>query len=395
MSDPLCQIVRAVRQQIGPAIPAVASVLPDVIAAALRQAREHGLPALIEAPADEVNQFGGHSGLTPADFAALVQDIARAHQLDRVPLILGAGNLGPGLWPALDPAAAMAHAARMVADFASAGFNRLHFHALDAPGVAHLVAVAEAQASGRPLPVYALPADSDPLGGVTSPEDLALALSRHQAAFAEAGLECAWRRVRTVWVRFGMGFTPSHVERFDIEQPDRLSAVLRDHDRIALEAPAVDYQPARVCADLTRRNVAVLKLGPAPSFAWREALYALSHVRTWAEGGPHISERMEALMLADPTMWQQDGAGPAAQQRMLRHFGFTDRIRHYWPKAGAELAALAESLQASGLHLPLLLQYLPPETLGRAARLDLPPAQAILQAQVEQALAACYPEETC
>lgn len=100
-------------------------------------------------------------------------------------------------------------------------------------------------------------------------------------------------------------------------------------------------------------------------------------------------------MLADPAMWQQDGAGLGSQHRVLRHFGFTDRIRHYWPKAGAELATLCDSMQASGLHLPLLLQYLPPETLARAARLDLPPAQAILQAQVEQALSACYPEETC
>ena len=395
MSDLLLQIVRAVRQQIGPAVPAVASVLPDVIAAALRQAREHGLPALIEAPAEEVNQFGGHSGLTPADFAALVHDIARSQNLDNVPLILGAEGLGPGLWPGLDPAAAMAHAERMTADFAAAGFNRMHFHDLGATDTARLVAVAEAHAPARHLPVYAIPGGHDPESGVTSPEDLAGALTRHETAFAEAGLASAWRRVRTVSVRFGMGFTPAHVERFDIEQPDELSAVLRDHDRIALEAQAGDYQSARVCADLTRRNVAVLKLGPALSFAWREALYALSHVQTWAEGGAHISDRMEALMLADPAIWLQDGAGLDHPHRVLRHFGFTDSIRHYWPKAEAEVVMLCDSVQASGMHLPLLLQYLAPETLARAARLDLPPAQAILQAHVEQALAACYPEETC
>ena len=100
-------------------------------------------------------------------------------------------------------------------------------------------------------------------------------------------------------------------------------------------------------------------------------------------------------MLADPAIWLQDGAGLDRPHRVLRHFGFTDSIRHYWPKAEAEVAMLCDSVQASGLHLPLLLQYLAPETLARAARLDLPPAQAILQAHVEQALAACYPEETC
>lgn len=395
MSDLLTPIIRAVRQQIGPAIPAVVSVQPDVIAAALRQARDHDMPALIEAPADEVNQFGGHSGLTPADFAALVRDIAGGQGLEAVPLILGADRLGPWLWPALAPDAAMTHAERMVMDFVAAGFTRLHFDGPDAAGTARLVAAAEAHAPAPDLLCHGLPASFEPVDGVTSPETLARTLELHEAAFAEAGLNAAWKRVRTVSVHLGMGFGPALIERFDMGQPDRLSAVLPDHGRIALEARDVDYQSARACADLTRRNVAVLKLGPSLSFAWREALYALSHVLNWQDGSAHISERMEDLMLADPAAWQEDYRGPPAVQRVLRHFGFTDRIRHYWPRAAAAVEALCEGIDATGLPHPLLLQYLPPEILARAARLDLPPAQAILQAQVEDALAACYPEETC
>jgi D-tagatose-1,6-bisphosphate aldolase subunit GatZ/KbaZ len=379
----------------------VASVLPDVIAAALRQARDHDMPALIEAPADEVNRFGGSSGLTPDGFAALVRGIAASQNLDRVPLILGAAGLGPLPTAGLGREAALLRAEREVMDFAAAGFTRLQFHGPDAESVARLVAAAEASAPAPAALCHALPADFVPDGDVTTPETLARALDLHEAAFAGAGLGPAvWRRVRTVVVRLGLGYGPTYVERFDMEQPDLLSAVLQDRDRIALEVRGADYQTASACADLTRRNVAVLGLGPALSFAWREALYALSHVHGWTSGSAHVSERMEALMLADPAAWGADDPATAhlatdAQQRMLRHFGFLDRIRHYWPRARPELEAMADDLQASGMPYPLLLQYLPPETLGRAARLDLPPAQAILQAQVEQALAPCYPEEIC
>ena len=43
-----------------------------VIEAVLRRAQAAGQPALIEATANQTNQFGGYTGMTPADFAALL-----------------------------------------------------------------------------------------------------------------------------------------------------------------------------------------------------------------------------------------------------------------------------------------------------------------------------------
>lgn len=418
MSDLLTPIIRAVRKQMGPAIPSVCSAHPDVIAAALRRARAHGLPALIEATSNQVNQFGGYTGMTPADFVRFVHDIAADHGLDRVPLILGGDHLGPHVWRALPAEAAMDHARKMVADFVRAGFTKIHLDCsvgcLDEPArlgdaaaaarAAELARVAEAHAprvselsyvvgTEVPLPGGALHDDMPPQP--TPPERAAATLAAHRDAFEAAGAGPAWRRVRALVVQPGLEYGPGRVHVLDTRQPDLLSPVLEGNERLCFEAHCVDFQPSGIAADLTRRNFGILKVGAALTFAWREALYALSHMQVWQQGGPHVCERIEEMMLARPEHWQDHYRGPAATQRLLRHFGYADRIRYYWPQARAEVQALCDGLDATGVPPPLLLQYLPPDTLARAARLDLPPARAILQAHVEARLDDYYPEDTC
>jgi len=50
----------------------VCSAHPLVIEAALRHGLNHRSPVLIEATCNQVNQFGGYTGQTPADFARFV-----------------------------------------------------------------------------------------------------------------------------------------------------------------------------------------------------------------------------------------------------------------------------------------------------------------------------------
>ncbi|MFT4012542.1 MAG: class II D-tagatose-bisphosphate aldolase, non-catalytic subunit [Paracoccus sp. (in: a-proteobacteria)] len=411
MSDLLTPIIRAVRKQMGPAIPAVCSAQPDVIAAGLRLARHAAMPALIEATSNQVNQFGGYSGMTPGDFAAFLRDVAAEHDLGDVPVILGGSHLGPQAWRAMPAEAAMAHAELMVADYVRAGFTKIHLDCfpgcqdeaprldddLAAARAARLVRVAEAHAPDPEALCYVIGTSLRGTEETTPqpPDEAARMLAAHEAAFAEAGAASAWKRLRGLVAQPGLGFGATQIDRFDMSQPDLLSPVLDGNERLGFEAHGTDYQPAPVYPDLTRRNFAIFKVGPALSFAWREALYALSHIREWMDGSPHISQGMEDLMLERPELWQSHYHGPARTQRLLRHFSYADRIRYYWPQARAQVQELCDSLDATGVPQPLLLQYLPPETLARAARLDLPPARAILQAHVEETLIAYYPEETC
>jgi D-tagatose 6-phosphate 4-epimerase len=47
---------------------------------------------------------------------------------------------------------------------------------------------------------------------------------------------------------------------------------------------------------------------------------------------------MEALMLKEPDNWRKYYQGDADELRLQRHFGFSDRIRYYWPRPDAQAA---------------------------------------------------------
>ena len=71
---PLAALAQARTQGRPHGITSVCSAHPLVIEAALRQAQADGTPALIEATCNQVNQEGGYTGMTPADFEKLDND---------------------------------------------------------------------------------------------------------------------------------------------------------------------------------------------------------------------------------------------------------------------------------------------------------------------------------
>jgi len=107
----------------------------------------------------------------------------------------------------------------------------------------------------------------------------------------------------------------------------------------------------------------ILKVGPALTYAMREALFGLAAVEEDLLGErkgvalSRLPETMERLMLADPRYWQDYYQGPAAEQKQLRREALSDRIRYYWsrPEAQAALQRLMGNLR----------RYEPPPTLLR------------------------------
>src|ERR1700733_11630659 len=110
----------------GGGIHSVCSSHPLVIEAALREAKRSGHYALIEATSNQVNQFGGYTGMTPADFRRYVADIAKRAALPMERVLLGGDHLGPNCWRSEPSAVALQHSEQLVADYVSAGFRKIH-----------------------------------------------------------------------------------------------------------------------------------------------------------------------------------------------------------------------------------------------------------------------------
>ncbi|MDP9125449.1 MAG: class II D-tagatose-bisphosphate aldolase, non-catalytic subunit, partial [Pseudomonadota bacterium] len=107
-------------------ITAVCSAHPIVLEAALSEGAKHGTTVLIEATSNQVNQFGGYTGMRPADFHRFVSGIAAACGLPAERLLLGGDHLGPNCWQHEPSEVAMDKAEAMVADYVRAGFRKIH-----------------------------------------------------------------------------------------------------------------------------------------------------------------------------------------------------------------------------------------------------------------------------
>jgi D-tagatose 6-phosphate 4-epimerase len=387
MNHPLQDMAEAVHGGTPRGITSVCSAHPVVIEAALRLAADLGRPALIEATCNQVNQDGGYTGMTPADFRAFVEGIAARAGLEPARIILGGDHLGPNPWKDLPAEAAMAKAEAMVAAYAAAGFTKLHLDtsmgcagepaALPdetvADRAARLAAVAEAHAAGPLRPVYVIGTEVPVPGGavealdamhVTAPEAALRTHAVHRAAFAARGLQAAFDRVIALVVQPGVEFGHSDVVHYDPARAAALSATLSGLPSLVFEAHSTDYQTGQGLAALVCDGFAILKVGPWLTFALREALYGLDAVADALDGEAprgRLMAAMDAAMQADPENWRRYYAGDARELWLQRHFSLSDRIRYYWPSEPARraVADLMARLGDRAIPAPVATQYLP------------------------------------
>jgi D-tagatose-1,6-bisphosphate aldolase subunit GatZ/KbaZ len=97
-----------------------------VIRACMERAMEEGSHVLVEATANQVNQFGGYTGMTPAGFRDHVIRIAGETGFPLGKIILGGDHLGPLVWHTEASPAAMSKAAELVRQYVLAGFSKIH-----------------------------------------------------------------------------------------------------------------------------------------------------------------------------------------------------------------------------------------------------------------------------
>lgn len=370
-------------------ITSVCSAHPLVLRAALRHGRLHSSTVLIEATCNQVNHLGGYTGMTPADFAALLQRIAEEEDCPSELVVLGGDHLGPNPWRDRPAEEAMAEAEKMVAAYVEAGFRKIHLDAsmgckdepigLDdettARRAARLAAVAEASArrSGGAMPVYVIGTEVPPPGGadhaLTTIEPTAAVAARrtidiHRRVFEQGGLREAFTRAIGLVVQPGVEFGNHNVIFYDRSKIDELKSVLADEPQFVFEAHSTDYQGTTPLTALVEDGFPILKVGPELTFVLREALYGLDLIAS--DLVPDYGERplyaaMEALMLAQPKSWSQHYHGTEAEKRWLRHYSLSDRIRYYWASSDAQSAVerLCDALRGKTVPLPLFWQHMP------------------------------------
>lgn len=76
-----------------------------------------------------MNQFGGYTGMQPADFRDFVYNIARTVGFPAERIILGGDHLGPNCWQDEPAAVAMEKSIDLIKAYVAAGFSKIHLDA--------------------------------------------------------------------------------------------------------------------------------------------------------------------------------------------------------------------------------------------------------------------------
>lgn len=427
-------VVAGQKQGRSVGICSICSAHPLVLEAAFAHAGQLGSPLLIESTCNQVNQFGGYTGMTPADFVVFVHDLADKARFPRNRLILGGDHLGPNVWQSEPAAKALEKSAVLVKSYVEAGYVKIHLDAsmpcaddaLTGPlpvstiaeRAADLAAVAEKTcdslgASFRPR--YVIGTEVPSPGGIqdshehlgitpTPPSEVeeTIQLTRH--AFLRRGLDAAWERVMAVVVQPGVEYGDRTI--FDY-QPDRAAGLVRFIEQVIgliYEAHSTDYQTRDALAQLVRDHFAILKVGPALTFAFREAVFGLAMIEeAMLSGTGHvpssIQQALDQAMLDNPEYWQKYYSGSLYAQAFSRKYSLSDRARYYWPSAPVQEAYQRLLINLSDVEIPmaLLSQFMPYQYVRvREGVLENKPVSLIID-RIQQVLSdyayACSPAD--
>jgi len=369
-----------------------------VLEAGMTQALRDDTVVCIESTCNQVNQFGGYTGMTPAAFRGFVHSVAAEMGFPEPNVILGGDHLGPWVWQGEPARSAMAKARDLVRSCVLAGYTKIHLDAstrcADDPGdrstsldekvvtertVDLCRAAEEAHAElpeGFPAPVYVIGTEVPIPGGeqadrsgvaVTRVADVERILTLSGEAFEREGLQAAWERVIAVVVQPGVEFGDDVVHDYDRDEARELSAHLERNRHLVYEAHSTDYQTAASLRRMVEDHFAILKVGPWLTFSMREALFALESIEEELFTGrddvvlSRLREVLEATMVAHPEHWKSYYHGDERELRLARAYSYSDRCRYYWPRPELReaLARLVGNLSERPIPPTLLGQFLP------------------------------------
>lgn len=396
MQNPLKQIVKAQKEGRAVGIYSCCSANEYVIRAALLKGKKDNSCVLIESTANQCDQYGGYTGMKPADFKAFVEDIAKEIGFDTNKLFLGGDHLGPLTFTSLNEEEAMREADELIRCYVSAGFTKIHIDTsmrvkdddvntrlsdeTIARRGARLAKVAE-EAYAKLLetnpdaiePVYIVGSEVPIPGGaqgavdegvqVTKPEDFKATLNTFEKAFKDNGLDHAWSNVIGIVVQPGVEEKDSGCTEYDRAKAVDLCAAIRDYDNIVFEGHSTDYQTKIKLREMVEDGIAILKVGPGFTFMMRQALFALADIENelLKDKASHFKDVLDAAMLKDTKYWSKHYIGTEEEVALKRKYSFSDRCRYYMPVPEVKQAmqTMIQNLRTNGIPLNLLTQYMP------------------------------------
>ena len=396
MKNPLLTMVERRNDGIKIGIPSYCTANDLAIEAILEQAKRFNEYVLIEGTANQINQFGGYTGMTPEKFRDYVYSIADKVNFEREKIILGADHFGPLVWSNLSADEAMNNAKELVRLAILAGFTKIHLDTsmklksdslterLSDEVIAERGAILleECEKAYQELlcskpnamrPVYIIGSEVPIPGGsqeedaglqVTSVNDFENTLATYKRKFEAHGISERWRDVIAVVVQPGVEFGDKDIHMYNRYAAVELCSALKKYPDFVFEGHSTDYQSAEKLREMVEDGVAILKVGPALTFALREGLFALSFMEKELipeERRANLIETLERVMLENPANWQKHYHGTDEDKKLARKYSYSDRCRYYFslPEIKSAIEKLFANIDSVEIPAGMLKQFMP------------------------------------
>ena len=291
-------------------IPSFCTANSLVIEACLQQGKRFGDDILIEGTANQVNQFGGYTGMTPEDFKQHIFELADKVGFPKERIILGGDHLGPLTWFQEPEETAMKKAEDLVRSYVLAGYKKIHLDTSMRLGDdskteplsvrtiarrgARLYKVCEeayqellkknpkelrpSYIVGSEVPIPGGEQETEDQVAITKPEDLHDTIRIYKEEFERVGMGDLFPTIVGIVVQPGVEFGDENLVRYNRTETVALSQAISEYPGIVLEGHSTDYQSPKQLKEMVEDGVAILKVGPALTFAAREGLFALSYI---------------------------------------------------------------------------------------------------------------------
>lgn len=368
-------------------IPSICTAHPDVLETAFEFYKTIELPLLIEATANQVNQYGGYTGLTPEAFYRQITAMASRLDFPLERLVLGGDHLGPLVW-ASEGEEGMKKAEVLIHDFVFTGFTKIHLDTsmklsgddelsdeLIAQRGIRLMKVAEAafelrlkEVPDAIAPVYIVGSEVPIPGGATQHESLQVSSSKaflntvgtFQKIMNEAGLSKVFDRVIGIVVQPGVEFSDEIIEEYDRNKASQLCASLSQYPSLVFEGHSTDYQTPIALKEMVEDGIAILKVGPELTFAYREGLFALEAMEKELELDEYsdFMKTLDDVMIKKPETWQKHYQGSEDKKAFKRKYSYSDRSRYVMNDESVVLAKENLIKNTQSLPMPLISQWM-------------------------------------
>lgn len=396
---PLQKIVKLQKAGVAEGIYSVCSANEIVILAAMERALKDNDFILIEATANQVNQYGGYTGMKPDDFKNFVYTLAQITCFPIEKIILGGDHLGPLVWKSQNADQAMEQAKELIHQFVYSGFTKIHIDTsmhlgdddhdkcLDKRIVAERGAFLAKAAEkaydelhkinpdtfrpvyvvGSEVPVPGGSQDEDDRIEITGVADLKETLEIYKKAFYDKGLASAWKNVIAVVVQPGVEFGEDSVHEYNRKAAKQLCDSLKEYPNLVFEGHSTDYQTTKALTEMVEDGIVILKVGPALTFALREGLFALSSIEEELLNDQknillsRFKEVLEDEMLSHPENWQMYYHGSNNKLKLARKYSLSDRSRYYLSNESVikSIYRLISNLRTVAIPLTMISQYMP------------------------------------